>query len=141
MKKTQGTEPSNVPVTPPVEVKEIPQPVFTPPPPRQRTIERQGMRTEPYTRRLPQIRGGICEHCGVIDHNVPAQFQYQICPHFRGLGEMRCSYCDETKNPTDVVLHSILNIAEHPNNPDQLVVWCNSYECSKKHEARFKVNR
>lgn len=53
---------------------------------------------------------------------------------------MQCSYCDEAKNPVDVVLHSVLNIAEHPNNPDQLVVWCNSYECSRRHETRFKVN-
>ena len=138
MKKTQGTEPSNAPVMP--EVPVVPQ--FVPrPQPRQKMIERRGQRTEPYTRRLPQIRGGICEFCGVIDHNVPSQFQYQLCPHFRGLGEMRCSYCDEAQNPTEVVLHAVLNIAEHPNNPDQLVVWCNSYKCSKAHEDRFKVSR
>ncbi len=136
MNKTQGTEPSNAPVEmPPVPV------VQTPPPPRQRTIERQGLRSEAYTRRLPQIRGGTCEYCGVLDPNVPAQFQYQLCPHFRGLGEMRCSYCDDSKNPADVIGHSILNIAEHPDHPDQLVVWCNSYECSRKHENRFRVNR
>ena len=123
MDKTQGTEPSNAPVT------------------RQRRIERRGAQTVAYTRRLPQIRGGICEFCGVVDPNVPSQFQYQLCPHFRGLGEMRCSYCDENLNPVDVLLHSVLNIAEHPNNPDELVVWCNSYPCSAKHEARFKVSR
>lgn len=118
---SQGTEPSNAPVT--------------------RVIERQGTQTVPVTRRLPQIRGGVCEYCGVLDSNVPSQFQYQLCPHFRGLGEMRCSYCDEAVNPTDVILHSVLNIAEHPDNPNKLVVWCNSYSCSAKHEARFKVSR
>ena len=145
MKKTQGTEPFNAPET---EVKveapvstPAPMPVFTPPPPRPKTIERQGGHTEPKTRRLPQIRGGICEFCGVLDRNVPSQFQYQLCPHFRGLGEMRCSYCDEAKNPTDVVMNSVLNIAEHPDNPDKLVVWCNSYVCSGKHIARFRVSR
>lgn len=134
MKKTPGTEPFHAPAetTAPV-VAHIE-------PPRQKTIERRGVRTEAYTQRYPQIRGGTCEFCGVLDRNVPASFQYQICPHFRGMGEMRCSYCDESKNPTDVVINSVLNIAVHPNNPDQLVVWCNSYECSRKHEARFKVN-
>ena len=139
MKKTLGTEPSNAPVE--VEVEVVAPPVFTPPPPRQKVIERQGGHTEPYTRRLPQIRGGVCEFCGILDRNVPSQYQYQLCPHFRGLGEMRCSYCDEAKNPTDVISHSILNIAEHPDNPDKLVVWCNSYVCSGKHIARFRVSR
>ena len=144
MKKTQGTEPSNAPVE---EVKTesipTPQPVIPAPmpvPPPQKTIERQGGHTEPYTRRLPQIRGGVCEYCGVLDKNVPSQHQYQLCPHFRGLGEMRCSYCDEAKNPADVVSNAVLNIAEHPDNPNKLVVWCNSYVCSGKHIARFRVN-
>ena len=142
-KKTQGTEPFNAPVAEATPVIEpvVSQPAYQPPPPRVRTLERQGIRTEPYTRRLPQIRGGTCEYCGVMDSNQPAEFQYKLCPHFRGLGEMRCSYCDEAKNPTEVVLRGVLNIAEHPNNPDQLVVWCNSYTCSGKHEARFRVNR
>ena len=139
MKQSQGTEPSNAPkVADPVVATVAPAPVYAP---RPKTIERQGQRSEPYTKRLPQIRGGICEFCGVMDKNAPSQQQYQMCPHFRGLGEMRCSYCDEAKDPTDVVIHAVLNIAEHPNNPDQLVVWCNAYECSRKHETRFRVNR
>lgn len=109
--------------------------------PVQRTIERQGIRTEPYTRRLPQIRGGVCEFCGVLDKFVPAQFQWKLCPHFRGIEEMRCSYCDEAVNPTDVLLKGIMNVAEHPDNPSKLVVWCNSYKCSAAHEKRFRVNR
>ena len=137
MKKTLGTEPFDAPVQTPV----APQPVYQAPPQVQRTIERQGMRTEPYTRRLPQVRGGVCEFCGILDRNVPAQDQYKLCPHFRGIPELRCSYCDEAKNPTDVNLKAVLNIAEHPDNPNKLVVWCNSYECSNKHEKRFRVNR
>lgn len=134
MKKTQGTEPLNAP-----ETVSVPVPVI--PAPKQRAIERQGSQTVAVSRRLPQIRGGICEFCGIVDSKVPSQFQYQLCPHFRGLGEMRCSYCDENVNPTDVILHSVMNVAEHPDNPDRIVVWCNSYACSAKHEARFKVNR
>lgn len=118
---TPGTEPYNAPVT--------------------KQIERRGATTVPYSHRMPQIRGGICEWCGVKDPNVPSQFQYQLCDHFRGLGEMRCSYCDDAVNPSDVISHSVINVAEHPNNPSQLVVWCNGYACSAKHEARFKVSR
>ena len=107
----------------------------------QKQIERQGPRTEAYTRRLPQIRGGICEHCGVIDGNVPSHLQYTLCPHFKGLGEMQCSYCEEAVNPIDTIKQGVLNIAEHPDNPDKYVVWCNSYKCASKHIERFRVNQ
>lgn len=103
------------------------------------TIERQGSNTVPVTRRWPQVRGGICEFCGVLDGKIPAEYQYRLCPHFRGM-ELRCSYCDENKDPDQVVYHSNLNIAEHPDKAGKLVVWCDSYECSRKHLARFKVN-
>lgn len=102
-----------------------------------RTIERTGIKSEPYTRRLPQVRGGVCEYCGILDPNVPADQQYKLCPHYRGM-ELRCSYCDESKDPTDVIGHSILNVAEHPDKPDTWIVWCNSYTCSDKHLKRFK---
>lgn len=118
--KTLGTEAPDAPVSPFV-------------------VERQGRSTEAMTRRFPQVRGGICEFCGVLDNKVPSEFQYKLCPHFRGL-ELRCSYCDETKNPDDVNGHAILNIAVKPGSNHELVVWCNSYECSRKHEARYKVS-
>lgn len=114
-----------------------PPPVYVPPAPRQMRVERQGSRSEPYTRRFPQVRGGTCEYCGVLDPNTPAQYQYKLCPHYRGM-DLRCTYCPENKNPDDVVYHSSLNIAEHPDNPGLLVVWCDSYECSRAHEQRFK---
>ena len=106
--------------------------------PRQKTIERQGDLSTQYSRRFPQVRGGLCEFCGVIDPNTPSQHQYKLCPHYRGM-QLRCTYCPATKEPDDVIYHSTLNIAEHPDNPDKLVVWCNSYECSKKHTERFKI--
>lgn len=105
------------------------------------TIERQGSRTVPVTRRWPQVRGGICEKCGVMDKNIRSEDQYKLCEHFREIGQLRCSYCDETKNPDDIIYHSVLNIASHPDNPDKLIVWCNSYECSRKHEKRFVVSQ
>lgn len=106
--------------------------------PRQKTLERQGDAQSAYSHRSPQVRGGICEFCGVLDPNQPSQYQYKLCPHYRGM-QLRCTYCPPTKDSDDVIYHSTLNVAEHPDNPDKLVVWCDSYECSKKHEARFKV--
>ena len=114
-------------------------PVYQPAMPRQKTIERQGNVSAPYSRRFPQVRGGVCEFCGVLDPNVPSQHQYKLCPHYRGM-QLRCTYCPEAKDADDIIYHSTMNIAEHPDNPDKLVVWCNSYECSKKHLERFKVN-
>ena len=115
-------------------------PVYVPQAPKLK-IERQGQRAEAYSERLPQVRGGICEHCGVLDRNVPSEHQYKLCGHFRDIGQLRCSYCDETKNPDDVIGHSNLNVAKHPDNPNKLIVWCDSYNCSKAHEQRFKRNQ
>lgn len=106
-----------------------------------REIERQSVNTEPITGRYPKIRGGVCDYCGVLDGNIPSYLQYTLCRHFKGLGEIKCSYCEETKNPRDTVLQSIIQVAEHPDNSDKLVVWCDSYTCSAKHIARFRINR
>lgn len=103
--------------------------------------ERQGRSSAPITARYPQIRGGVCEFCGILDQNVPSEHQYRLCPHFRAMGDMYCTYCAETKNPDEVVRNSNLNVAGHPENPSKLVVWCDSFECSSKHLNRFKMNR
>lgn len=107
--------------------------------PRQKTLERQGDANAAYSVRYPQVRGGICEYCGVIDPNQPSQYQYKLCPHYRGM-QLRCTYCPQSKDSDDVIYHADLNVAEHPDNPDKLVVWCNSYDCSKKHLERFQVS-
>lgn len=107
--------------------------------PRQKQIERHGDATSAYSVRYPQVRGGICEYCGVIDPQQPSQFQYKLCTHYRGM-QMRCTYCPPTKEADDVIYHAVLNVAEHPDNPEKLVIWCDSYDCSKKHIDRFKVS-
>lgn len=103
-------------------------------------IERQAQGSVPYTRSFPQVRGGTCEHCGVIDNTQPAEVQYTLCPHFQGLGKLRCSYCPESKNPDEVIKFQKLEVHGHPTNPGMVVVVCDSYECSGKHLARFKQN-
>ncbi len=124
------SEPAPVTVTAPVQQWILP---------RQKTLERSGSDSSPAVHFFPQVRGGICEFCGVIDPNQPSQYQYKLCPHYRGM-QLRCTYCAQSKDADDVIYHSTLNVAEHPDNPDKLVVWCNSYECSKKHIERFKVS-
>lgn len=106
--------------------------------PRQKALERHSEGSFPVSVRYPQVRGGVCEYCGVLDPNVPSQYQYKMCPHYRGM-QLRCTYCPQAKDPDDIIYHSTLNIAEHPDNPNKLVVWCNSYECSKKHLERFRL--
>lgn len=101
-------------------------------------IERQGLRAEPYTRRLPEVRGGVCEFCGILDANVDSRDQYKLCPHYRGL-QLACSYCPQTANTDEVVTRRRLNVHAHPQNPDTYVVVCDSYECSDKHIKRFQL--
>lgn len=124
------------PKTPATERVNAPAPVSR----RTPQIERQGAEGVPVTSYYPQVRGGICEYCGVLDPRIASEHQYKLCPHFRALGQLRCSYCEPTKDPNEVVGRSVLNIHGHPDNPDKLVVVCDSYTCSQKHEKRFKTS-
>ena len=108
----------------------------TNPQPRQMQVERSGESISPGSFRFPEVRGGICEYCGVLDSNQPSQYQYKLCSHYRGM-QLRCTYCPASKDPDDVIYHTNLKVASHPDNPDKLVVWCDSYECSRAHEKRF----
>ncbi len=102
-------------------------------------VERQGASSEPYTHRYPQVIGGVCEFCGILDPNTPSEFQYKLCPHYRGM-DLRCSYCPDHKNPDEVNKTTILNIHDHPTN-GTLVVVCKAFDCSEKHLSRFKINK
>ena len=88
----------------------------------------------------PQVIGGICEWCGVKDPTKPSEIQYTLCDHFKDVGELRCSYCDETKDPYEVVGHAKLIITDHPTNPNQMVVVCDSFTCTQKHQERFMTS-
>ena len=101
-------------------------------------VERVGDLTSGVTVVYPEVRGGICEFCGVIDSNYPSHYQYKLCPHYRGK-QLACSYCPRGKDADEVINHSTLRILRHPENPRKLIVHCNSYECLKKHEQRWKV--
>lgn len=102
-------------------------------------IERQGLYTEPTSRRYPTVRGGTCEFCGVMDHNIDAHNQYKLCEHYRGM-QLSCSYCPAEKDPDDVIKHSVMKVFDKPGEPGTLVVVCDHYDCEKKHQDRFRVN-
>src|SRR3990167_1918444 len=106
----------------------------------QMKLERQGASTVPESARFPQIRAGQCEWCGTLDPHTPGHLQYKLCPHYRGM-EAKCVYCPEEKDQVEVVRSSTLNVAEHPYQRGTLIMWCNSFECSKKHFERFKISR
>lgn len=103
-----------------------------------KVVERQGSRSEPRVRHYPQVIGGVCEFCGIIDSTVPSQYQYQLCPHYKGM-QLRCSYCDGNKNPDEVNYRSTLNVTDHPNDPEKIVVCCDAFTCVQSHHARFKI--
>lgn len=113
--------------------------------PAPRQVERRGGKTVSYTRMYPLVRGGLCEACGVLDKNQPSQYQYKLCPHFRGMN-LECSYCDPSKDQNEVIGRAILKIHDHPYEKDSngsptLVVVCDSYTCSEKHLERFETSR
>jgi hypothetical protein len=136
-KKTPTTESQPAPQPAPV-AQPAPQPMPQwQPIPRPKTIERQGDLTEPIVARYPRVIGGVCEFCGTLDKNVPAEFQYKLCPHYRGM-DLRCSYCPAGKDSSEVVSHAKLNIYGKPGSPDELIVVCNSYDCTRKHQQRFR---
>ena len=103
-------------------------------------VERQGALSEPLARRWPRIIGGVCEFCGIMDKNQPAEFQYKLCEHYRGL-QAYCTYCDASKNPDEIVQHAEINVYEPLDDPGKLIMVCNSLTCSDKHLARFQKNR
>lgn len=119
----------------------VQQPVFQPPmpqAPRQMRIERQGARSEPYVVHYPKVRAGVCDHCGVLDPNVPSQYQYKLCPHYRGQ-QLICSYCPSEKDPDEVIRGTKLEIMQHPHNPWELIVVCSSFDCERAHQKRFQL--
>ena len=105
--------------------------------PRNMRLTPRGTVSSPVSRVFPQIKGGQCEFCGTIDPYQSGDVQYKLCQHYRGM-EMRCAYCPQSKDQDEVVRNSTLQVREHPYRPGELLVWCGSFECTKKHNEAFK---
>lgn len=118
----------------------VPPPVaYIPPAPRQMRMARGGARSEPYVRHFPDVRGGVCEFCGVLDPNTPSQYQYKLCPHYRGM-QLWCKYCPAEKDPDEVIRSTKLTLVEDPNHPGTLIAVCSSYDCTKRFHDEFRSN-
>ena len=102
-------------------------------------LTRPGESNEIVTRTFPNIKGGTCEYCGVIDPNYPGNVQYKFCQHYKGR-EMKCVFCKETVDHADVVRMSDLLVKEDPYSPGTLVTLCGSYECTRKYKAKYHIN-
>lgn len=91
------------------------------------------------THRYPEVRGGICEWCGVLDPFTDSIDQYKLCPHFRNM-QLACSYCPMQVDQNEVIRRTVMRIQDSPENPNELVVWCDNFECAQKHLARYQKN-
>lgn len=100
-------------------------------------LERLGSLGAPVTRRRPQVIGGICEFCGVMDNNQLSVDQYKLCSHFKDVGELRCSYCPESVDPIEVIRKAKINTYENPDRPGVWIAVCDSYNCVTAHQKRF----
>lgn len=100
-------------------------------------LERQGAKSTPYTRMKPRVIGGVCAFHGVMDNNQPSEVQYLLCPCFKDVGELRCTYCPETTDPVEVIKKADIKVHEHPDRPGTWIAVCDSYNCSRAHETRF----
>lgn len=108
--------------------------------PNSKRIERQGLNAEAHVRHYPKVYGGVCEFCGIVDRNVDSINQYKLCEHYRGM-QLRCSYCEASKDPDEVIRRSRVQVMDSPDNANELIVVCDSYECSERHLARFNRSR
>lgn len=104
--------------------------------PRNMRLTPRGATSSPMSRVFPRVFGGQCEFCGTLDPNQPGDLQYKLCPHYRGMN-LKCVYCPDHKDQDEVVRNSTLQVREHPYRPGELLVWCGSFECSKKHLEAF----
>jgi hypothetical protein len=105
----------------------------------QRVIERRVAGGGPRAHRHPNVRGGICDFCGVLDSKKPSLVQYRLCKHYSDLPDpgLQCTYCPEGVDVDDVILHRVLTVYELADKPGELIVHCDDYNCRQKHLQRF----
>ena len=104
------------------------------------TVRKGGV--QGYTTRVyPKIYGGICEKCGVLDHNQDSTYQYKLCEHYRGLS-LECNYCEPTKDQNEVTRISQLYVYDHPTRRDSqgqpaLGVVCDAFTCQNQFNLEY----
>lgn len=106
--------------------------------PKDLEIERVGGQLSGVTYEFPEVRGGVCTYCGVMNPNLPSTQQYKLCRHYAGK-QLACSYCPQGKNADDVIEHSTLRVLLHPRDNRKLIVHCDSFNCLEKHKQEWQL--
>ncbi len=96
--------------------------------------------TEIPAKRWPDIRGGICEFCGIMDSTQPAWDQFKLCPHYKSM-DVRCIYCPVGTDMDDVVKGRTIKVRERLDKPGVLTMWCTDFKCEQAHWTRFAAGR
>lgn len=107
--------------------------------PREMRISQPGESNVPFSRQFPEVRGGVCAFCGVIDKNYPGDQQYKLCPHYKGMN-LKCTFCKESEDHEQVVRMAKMLVMEDPYLPGNLITHCGKYECQVKFEKRFNIS-
>lgn len=106
-----------------------------------RETVRMGTKMGFSTRVYPNVVGGQCERCGVMDKFQPAEYQYKLCEHYRGMS-LECNYCEPTKDQKEVTRISRLHMYDHPFQRDAqgrpaIGVVCDSFACTDAFRKEF----
>jgi len=72
-------------------------------------------------KRLPDIRSGVCEFCGI---------SYKECEHYKGI-DIFCSYCRRK----DTIPSRILKLFEIG---DEIIVVCDDFKCLDDHNKKYR---
>ena len=78
----------------------------------------------PNAEHMPDIRGGVCEYCGL---------PFDKCEHYKGV-DIFCSYC----NRKDIIPFRKLKVWKMEDG--SLLICCSDFSCRDKHFKKYNLN-
>lgn len=113
------------------------------------TVENQAQYDTVQGKRLPQVRAGVCEHCGpgqyqrgtsplkmVEDWTVVPETQMGRCEHYKGI-RIRCVYCKPSSDWAHNIRVRSHTIWEHSKEPGTIIICCDDMNCRAEHHKRL----
>jgi len=104
------------------------------------SVERRVDTGFPEAEKFPNIRGGVCDFCGIVNKSTLSRLQYTECEHYKGL-ELKCSYCPPGTDFEDVIEHRMFSVFEYPKGSGSLTICCDDIRCRDSHHKRFNKGR